>query len=174
MVGVDVFYTYGLRGGLFVGSISQLSALSVDSDTTYRELHPGELTWSSSNLTVVRVSSAGSITAVGAGRAEIYATYKTGVGSLSVTVQNSRPSAFVDIFFRGVEPRAPGETGPAVAQIGVRDVAGAAAWASSDERVATVGRGGVVTAVGPGMVTITATAEGLSGMFLLSVLPRRP
>lgn len=47
-------------------------------------------------------------------------------------------------------------------------------WSSSDEAVATVDGSGLVTAVAPGSVTITATSEGKSGAVTLTVLSAPP
>src|SRR2546421_12215673 len=47
-------------------------------------------------------------------------------------------------------------------------------WSSSDTSVATVTLTGLVTAVGPGVATITATSHGRSGSAMITVAPLPP
>ncbi|WP_236574569.1 Ig-like domain-containing protein [Nocardiopsis sp. FR26] len=49
------------------------------------------------------------------------------------------------------------------------DVTGAASWVSDDPAVATVDSAGLVSAVGEGTATITATHSGLSDTCLATV-----
>ena len=53
-----------------------------------------------------------------------------------------------------------------------RSVTAAATWQSSDIAIATVGSSGMVTAVGPGTVEISATYEGVRGVRTISVAAR--
>ncbi|MDO4517416.1 MAG: Ig-like domain-containing protein [Bacillota bacterium] len=53
-----------------------------------------------------------------------------------------------------------GQTVTLVAALAPEGAAGTVAWASSDETVATVDQNGLVTAVAPGEVTVTAALEG--------------
>lgn len=55
-----------------------------------------------------------------------------------------------------------------------QDVTSAASWSSSDENVATVSSGGLVTSVGPGTCTITASHSGLTGTSSVSVTEPDP
>ena len=50
-----------------------------------------------------------------------------------------------------------------------QDVTSTATWTSSDEAVATVSTGGLVTAVAEGSATITAAASGQSGTCAVTV-----
>lgn len=50
-----------------------------------------------------------------------------------------------------------------------QDVTATATWSSSDETVATVSAGGLVTAVAEGSATITATAQGQSDTCMITV-----
>jgi len=45
----------------------------------------------------------------------------------------------------------------------------AVAWVVDDDSIATVDSNGVVTGVGPGVATVTASSEGRSGMVAISV-----
>ena len=86
------------------------------------------------------------------------------VGSVSVTA----PATSVNV----------GETLQLTATI--RDQSGSAlsgrtvGWSSSSLDVASVGSTGLVTGVGVGSATITATSEGKSGATVITVLPRAP
>lgn len=51
------------------------------------------------------------------------------------------------------------------------DVTTSASWSSSDEGVATVSSGGLVTAVAAGAATITASYKGVSGECAVTVEP---
>jgi hypothetical protein len=51
------------------------------------------------------------------------------------------------------------------------DVTQVAAWASSNPAIATVGAGGIVNAISPGTVNITATISGVTGTLVLTVKP---
>lgn len=50
-----------------------------------------------------------------------------------------------------------------------QDVTASATWTSSDETVATVSTGGLVTGVAEGTATITATAQGQSDTCAVTV-----
>ncbi|MFE9642365.1 Ig-like domain-containing protein [Nocardiopsis alba] len=54
------------------------------------------------------------------------------------------------------------------------DVTSSATWTSSDEAVATVSSGGLVTSVGPGTCTITAAHSGLTGTSAVTVTEPAP
>jgi uncharacterized protein YjdB len=62
------------------------------------------------------------------------------------------------------------------AQVAVKDNSGAivpfpVAWTTSNAAVATVGPTGLITAVGPGAATITATSAAASGILQITVAP---
>ena len=58
-------------------------------------------------------------------------------------------------------------------QATLTNVSGTVAWSSSDNNVATVDASGVVTGVGMGLVTITATVDGVEGTIDLSFYPNK-
>jgi len=119
------------------------------------------VSWSSSADGVATVSQSGVVTAVAAGTANIQATSEGKSGSTSLTVVAAVASVVLAQDSVSVQ-----YGGTATLAATARDAAGAAltgrtiAWASSDPAIATVSAAGVVTAVLPGVVTITASTEG--------------
>ncbi len=80
--------------------------------------------------------------------------------TVSVTVPPAEPFSVGDTL--RLEPEVRDHRGEALRGVAV-------AWSSSDARVASVAPSGVVTALGPGIATITATSGGGSGTVRLSV-----
>ena len=134
-------------------------------------------TWTSSDTTVVTITSGGVATAVGAGMASVKAA-ADGKESSAVTINVAEPPppepviASVSVTpeeatieegqtqqFEAMAATADGESVPDVAFM----------WSSSDEMVATVDSTGLAMGVGDGDVMITATADGVSGMASLTV-----
>jgi trimeric autotransporter adhesin len=128
------------------------------------------VTWTSSNTAVATVAD-GVVTGVAIGSATITATSEgksgmaamtvTGIPVGSVTVSPTTKSLLV--------------TQTLALSVTVKDSTGAVVtnrpvtWTSSDASVATVSTTGVVTAVGAGSATITATSETKSGTCAVTV-----
>lgn len=127
--------------------------------------------WSSSNSAVATVSQAGVVTGVTDGVASITATSGSVSGSAAVTVRStvanvvmSPTTASMTVGGQTVQITATPRSSAGTALEG-RTVA----WASSVPTVATVTQAGVVTAVGPGQTSITATSEGAVGTTTVTV-----
>ncbi|MDE2937622.1 MAG: Ig-like domain-containing protein, partial [Chloroflexota bacterium] len=141
-----------------IGQTVQLNARVFDQNNTPMNNTP--VAWSSSNLGVATVSAQGLVTAVGNGVVRITATSGSVSSGIDVTVMQSAGSIAIE----------PGEV--TLMSIGAtvqltatvldengQPVAGAVViWQSSDASVATVSAEGLVTAVGNGVVRITATS----------------
>ncbi|HUQ80387.1 MAG TPA: Ig-like domain-containing protein [Gemmatimonadaceae bacterium] len=129
------------------------------------------ITWSSSNTNVATVAPNGTVTAVAPGSATISATSEGKTGTAAVTV-TAVPVASVTVA-PSTLPLQVGQSGTLTASTldaSNNALAGrAVAWSSSNTSVATVSQAGVVTAVGPGTATITATSEGRSGTASVTV-----
>ena len=148
---------------LTTGQTVQLTA--TPRDASGNALTGRVVTWTSNNTSVATVNSTGRVTAVAAGSATITATSEGQSGTAAVSV-TPVPVASVSV-------------SPASASVGVgqtvqltatpRDASGNAlsgrvvTWGSSNTAVATVNGSGLVTGVGAGSATITATSEGQSG-----------
>ncbi len=131
------------------------------------------ITWATSAAAVAAVSSGGVVTAIGNGSATITATAGSVSGTVAVTVRQS--AAAVELSPATIHLPAIGATA-AVTAI-ARDANGAAiedlpliwTWESSAAEVATVATDGIITAVGNGTATITATAGSASGTVPVTV-----
>jgi uncharacterized protein YjdB len=148
---------------LFPGQTVALTATT--RDASGRPLSGRTVTWTSSTPAVATVSTSGLVTAVAVGSATISATSEGRSGSLNVAVAPVPVAAVV------VSPPSAslvqGTTRQLTAE--ARDNTSALlsgrviTWTSSNAAVATVSTGGLVAAVSPGTVTITAAAEGVQG-----------
>lgn len=125
------------------------------------------LEWASSTPAVATVNNDGVVTGVAVGQATISATGEGKTGTALVTVRPA-PVASVTIQPDG-GTLAAGSTLMLTAT--PRDASGQALtgrrleWRSSNDAVATISSSGLLTAISPGVVTITVTApgEGLNG-----------
>ncbi len=130
------------------------------------------IAWSSANPAVATVSTAGVVTAVGAGTTTISAESGGRVAEAEVVVLQRAAS----VTLAPASLRLPrGRT--EVLAAAVRNAAGAVlperrsvAWSSSAPTIATVSADGAVTAVGNGTASITATVEGVSGTAAITVV----
>src|ERR1043165_7568929 len=101
-------------------------------------------TWSSSNTSVATIGTGGVVTGVVPGVVTITYTVGTAYVTYSVTVEAISP-------ITGSHTVLEGNTTT------LADVTPGGTWSSSNTSVATIGTGGVVTGVVPGVVTITYT-----------------
>lgn len=135
--------------------------------------------WASSNETVGTVSESGVFTALAGGTATITATAGGVSGSATVTVNAKEPVGPVLTRITVTPP---------TVTLGVGDIqrfivtaydqedivisAGEVAWASSDDTVGTIDANGLFTALERGTVTLTASADGVSGTACVTVKHR--
>lgn len=155
-------------GSLTPEQTLQASAVAANSEGT--ALDDVTFTWASSNEDVATVDATGLITAVDVGVADITATADGVSGTLVLTVEN--PVASITIT-------------PAMAEVGLNtqvtltaeafDARGntltrAVNWSSADTTVATVSNAGVVFGAGVGMTTVSASADGVTGVADITVL----
>ena len=129
--------------------------------------------YSSSDQAVATVDGSGLVTAAGNGSATVTATSGTASGSATVTVEQR--AAEVRTSPDSVTLFAVGDTVRLVAEAldsnGEAVVNAGFTW-SSDEAVATVDASGLVTAVGNGTATVTATSGTASGIATVTVEQR--
>lgn len=129
------------------------------------------ITWSSSAPNVATVSTSGVVTGVAGGSAMISASSEGITGSLAFTV--NAPGGVNTVTVTLSSPAlSVGQTtqATAVAKDGSgASLSGTPTWASSNSAIATVSTTGLVSAVGSGSATITATLAGTQGSASLGV-----
>jgi uncharacterized protein YjdB len=156
-------------GTVTIGGAMQLTATL--KDAAGATLTGRTITWSSSNPTVANVSSSGLVSAVSVGVTIISATAEGVTGTSEVTAAVAPVASVV--------PALPSSTIGVASQLQatatIKDdngqvVTRAITWRSSNTGVATISPTGLITAVSAGTSTITATAEGVSGTVVLTVV----
>ena len=124
------------------------------------------VSWSSSDNSVASVSSSGEITALARGKASITATAKDGGGvsaSCMVEVKQYVTSIGLDQSYFYINE---GQKKTLTAYIYPDDANDKTiTWSSSDESVASIDEGGVLTAITKGNATITVAAQDGSGIY---------
>lgn len=174
---VTITVTYGSVSATCEVTVSDIAATSVELDYTELDLLSGQshqlvatvlplnttfpvVTWASSDELVATVSEDGLVTAVGEGAAIITATCGDVMGQCSVTVTAPEPEQVV-LNYQTYSLKA--EQTIQLEVINPENVAANdVTWTSSNDNVATVSFEGLVTAVGVGEVTITASYNGSS------------
>jgi hypothetical protein len=138
----------------------------------------GTVTWTSSNTSVASVSSAGVVTSVGAGSANIIATSGTKSGQASISVVAAPvPVASVSVALAASSVAVGGTTTETAT---LRDMSGnvltnrPVTWTSSNTAIATVSSTGAVTGVAAGSANIVGTSGGVSGQASLVVTSPPP
>jgi len=156
-----------------LGKSAQFTALAVSSDgSTYNVTD--SVTWSSSGENTATVSSAGLVTAKGAGQATITATRGTMKSQASVTVTTA---TLKSIAVSPVNPTVPVGRRLQLTAMGtfddgsVLDLSDTVAWTSSSTATATVNAQGIVTVTGQGSATITAAENNISGTTTITASP---
>ena len=165
-------------GSASIQSGQRLQLTATPRDANGNVLGGRAITWGSSNATVVAVDGSGLVTAGAAGSATITATSEGQSGSSSITVTSAPvPVASVTV----APPSAGVQVGQTVQLTATpRDASGSpltgrtVAWSSSNTGVAAVTGTGLVTGVGAGSATVTATSEGKSGTSSVTVTAAPP
>ena len=156
--------------------IGQTLQLTVSvSDANDNPIAESDVTWTSSDEAVVTVDQDGLVTAVGNGMADVVAMVGDASHMVSITVmETSVPvptTVMIDPESHTLE--AIGETVQLAAVVLDQDenvmADVAVTWSSGDEAVATVDADGLVTAVGNGMVNITAVGGTAMGSATITV-----
>lgn len=120
-----------------------------------------EVTWTSSDESVIKVDDNGNIVAVGEGEATVTATDASGsTSSCSVVVATQAPIPVMDIFFNGDQTLQEGETLQLMPEIYPYEAYNKSlTYDSSDPEVVAVDEDGVIKALRPGEAVITATTS---------------
>ena len=132
------------------------------------------VTWGSSQPSRVEVDAGGLVTALSIGNATITATSEGRSASVSVIVSGP-PVSPLSV----VPASASLSTGESLQltvtsrDAGQKAATGPITWSADQPSRVTVSASGFVTAVAPGMVTITAQSEGQSGQSSLTITPAK-
>jgi len=152
-----------------VGQAGQLAAVERQTATTSQDVTM-TASWQSSNPSVATVSSAGLITAMALGSTIITATDQAAVGTLVVSVVPRTVSSLLVVGPTMVPTGQTGElTASASTSSGKQVVTSGVTWQSSNPGVASVSDAGILTAIAPGTVTITASYQGVTGSLTVTV-----
>ncbi|MNG92351.1 Bacterial Ig-like domain (group 2) [compost metagenome] len=158
---------------LAAGLSSQLTASGAYSDGTSTDV-TASVQWSSSDPSIATVSLTGLVTAVAPGTATITGTLDGQTATLSVTVTNAILNAGGLSISTPPLALAAGQSGQLAASGSYSDgstinVTANVQWSSDNPAVATVSQTGLVTAVNPGIATITGTLDGQTATLSVTV-----
>ena len=162
---------------LTIGRTASLSAVTTDASGNV--LSGRSVTWSSSNSAVATVSAQGLVSSLTAGTATISATSEGKIGNAQVVVTAPPPPSVASVSV--TPPTRDLDIGGSATLIAtLKDSTGAIltgrtiTWATSAASIATVSNTGLVTAIGAGTATITATSGGVTGTAAVIVNPAPP
>ena len=171
---VDSIIVAPSAASVVVGQSLLLAARPVDTAGT--ALTNRAITWTTSNAAIAKVASDGRLTGMAAGTATVKATAEGVSSTVAVTVS---PVPAVPVATVTVSPAEASVAVGAGTQLSavMKDADGATltgrtvTWATSNDKVAKVSATGLVTGVGAGSATITATSEGKSDVSAVTVPP---
>ncbi len=165
----------GQSAEVAVGRTAQFAAALTDADG--REIQGRKVTWSSSDPTVAEVTELGAVTGRKAGSATIIASSEGKSGSTAVTVAeptSDLPAQVGSVLLSGAGGAL--EVGQTVQLTATaKDTRGfvltdrTVVWGTRDPQVALVSSTGLVSAMGAGTATITASSEGKSAETRITV-----
>ena len=156
---------------LVAGDTLRLAAEATDANG--HAVDGAEFAWASSDTAVAAVDGSGLVTGVGAGVATVTATSSGATGGAELTVVAPVPTSLA-VTPDTVTLTAIGETAQLAAE--VRDQIGRViedapvSWSSADTMVVAVDSAGLVTAIGGGTTTVTATSGEASGATSVKVM----
>ena len=144
-------------------------------DQIDRVMEGEPVAWTSAEMMVAAVDSAGLVTAVANGAATITAMAGSASGTAAVTVAQRTSTVAVAPAADTVVERDTVRFEAEARDANGHAVAGAAfTWASGDTSVAVVDASGLVTGAGAGEVEVAATSSGVTGRAQLTVVAPAP
>ncbi len=141
-------------------------------DATGKVLTGRSTAWSAIPATVGSVSANGVVTAIAPGALTVTASSEGASGSANVTVISNSPVATITVT-SPIATLIPQGTAQLVVEL--KDASGnvlsgrSVAWSATPSTVGSVSPGGLVTAIAPGTLTVTASSEGRSANTALTV-----
>ena len=153
---------------LTIGQTAQLTAVARSASGAVLTGRP--VTWTTGASSIATVSGSGLVTGIGNGNAVVFATIEGRTGSAAVNVRQVAVTSVT------VTPTSNNLSVGGNVQLTATVRAGQTVltdrivgWTSSNTTIATVSTTGRVTGVKAGVVTITATSEGVSGNAFVAV-----
>lgn len=143
---------------VYIGNETQLTVTLVNLE--------GTVEWESDNEAVATVDQNGKVTGKQLGGAAIIARVGDYEGMIEITVRRQP-----QIIISGENEVVVGTETTLKAQL--RNLSGTVQWSSSDDSVATIDQNGKVKGIAQGSVVITATCDGFSETYNLSVVTAR-
>ncbi len=174
VAGLQVFYGRATNRASSYSSFP-FRAYVVWSDGAYEEVTV-VATWQSSNQQVLRPSTTtGYFTVAGYGVAEVLARYQDATATLRLAVPRVDTTLYPRLVVSGGDPQKVGVTAPLYLTLqrsysASDPVTTYATWQSADPSIAAV-KDGAVTGLRPGTTTVSASFNGLSIEYSLSILP---
>jgi len=173
---VALFITQGARGRVNINSSASYQAFIVNADGAFENVS-GLATFESSDTGIARSNSRASFIGVAAGIATITARHAGLTASVPMVVVDPRIVIFPRLSINVTGPSRIG--GQAQTAAGLQrsasqneDVTSLVTWRSENPNVATIAQNGVITGVGIGTTMITATYDGLTDWYWLSINPQ--
>jgi hypothetical protein len=161
----------GNLSSIALGLTEQLSAIGHYSDGTTQDI-TASVHWNSSNTGNVTVSALGLVLAVGAGTTNVTASLGSVNQSASVTVsaailESIAVTAAQNSFALGftLQLTATGTYSDGSTQ----DLSASASWTTSNSLIALISNTGLVSGLTAGGITATATLQGVSGSYAVTV-----
>ncbi|HET7275928.1 MAG TPA: Ig-like domain-containing protein [Longimicrobiaceae bacterium] len=132
---------------------------------------PGLLpTWSSEHPEIVEVDSTGRAIARSEGDANLIASFKDLLATVTVTVRASIAAIVVEPASVELLPDSTAQLSAQARDSGGNALSRVVEWTSADPKIAVVSETGEVRGVSPGKVSIVASSEGVSGAATVTVL----
>jgi uncharacterized protein YjdB len=159
------------------GATQQFTAKATYSDSSTADV-TATVVWTTSNATVMKISSTGLAAAQSSGSVTITATLDSVSGSASVTVPV--PVAVKTLVSIAVSPGTASIAAKAAQQFTATgsysdgsqaDISATVSWTTSNGAVATVNAAGLATAVATGTTSVNASLSGVIGTATLTVTP---
>jgi hypothetical protein len=174
---VSLFITQGARGRVNISSSASYQAFIVNADGAFENVS-GAATFESSDAGIARSNSRTSFIGVAAGIATITARHAGLTASVPIVVVDPRIVIFPRLSINVTGPSAIG--GRAQTAAGLQrsapapseNVSSMVTWRSENPAVATIDQNGVITGVGIGTTMISASYEGLTDWYWLSISPQ--
>jgi trimeric autotransporter adhesin len=169
-----------LRGPSSVpaGEYARLSAVATMGDGSERDV-TSAATWTSSNPAVATVEE-GVVTGRGIGQATITGAYQGASADVGFRVDAPNPAATISsIAVSGNTAPPVGESSQLAATARMndgsqQDITGRANWSVGNPAIATITAGGLMTGIGPGQTSVSASYNGVTGQTPVQIAPPVP